>query len=91
MRNWIAQPNWARLNVWVAKTAFAATVTGYAYETVPTRPIIAGKVKGRCRHRSASESRSFGAWSVGSFGVADGAGCKSRPINWRNPRIRILE
>ena len=37
---------WARLNVSVANDAITATLTGYAYETVPGKPIIAGKTKG---------------------------------------------
>jgi hypothetical protein len=35
---------WARLNV--SKFRFAATLTGYAYETVPNKAIITGKTKG---------------------------------------------
>jgi hypothetical protein len=38
---------WARLNVQVTKTAIAATLTGYAYETIPNKPIITGKTKGK--------------------------------------------
>jgi hypothetical protein len=37
---------WARLNVTVSKTTITATLTGYAYETVPNKPIVAGKTKG---------------------------------------------
>jgi len=39
---------WARLNVQVnvKKRLVTATVTGYAYETIPNKPIIAGKTKG---------------------------------------------
>lgn len=37
---------WARLSVKVSKTAITATLTGYAYETIPNKPIIAGKTKG---------------------------------------------
>jgi hypothetical protein len=36
---------WARLTV-TAKGEIVATLTGYAYETVPNRPIIAGKTSG---------------------------------------------
>jgi hypothetical protein len=35
---------WARLNI--SKFRFAATLTGYAYETIPNKPIITGKTKG---------------------------------------------
>jgi len=39
---------WARLNVKVYKrlAKISATLTGYAYETVPDKPIITGKTKG---------------------------------------------
>lgn len=40
---------WARLDVKVDRTTLVptvATLTGYAYETVPNKPIIAGKTKG---------------------------------------------
>jgi len=36
---------WARLNV-TANLGITATITGYAYETVPNKPIITGKTKG---------------------------------------------
>jgi len=35
---------WARVNV--SKFRFAATLNGYAYETIPDKPIITGKTKG---------------------------------------------
>jgi hypothetical protein len=38
-----AHYGWVRLNVKVVKTTITATLTGYAYETVPNKPIIAGK------------------------------------------------
>ena len=37
---------WARLNVTCRGTDVLATLTGYAYETIPNKPIIAGKTKG---------------------------------------------
>ena len=37
---------WARLTVTTQKRAFTATLTGYAYETVPNKAIVAGKTKG---------------------------------------------
>jgi len=37
---------WARLSVQWVNFSFSATLTGYAYETVPNKPIIAGKTKG---------------------------------------------
>lgn len=37
---------WARLSVTGGFGSMVATLTGYAYETVPNKPIIAGKTKG---------------------------------------------
>jgi hypothetical protein len=39
---------WARLNVQVSRSQFTitATLTGYAYETIPNKAIIAGRTKG---------------------------------------------
>jgi hypothetical protein len=37
---------WARLSVQVNKTKITATPTGYAYETIPNKPIAAGKEHG---------------------------------------------
>jgi len=37
---------WARMNVRVHGANISATLTGYAYETIPNKPIIAGKTKG---------------------------------------------
>jgi len=37
---------WARLNVTVGGSKITATLTGYAYETIPNKPIIAGATKG---------------------------------------------
>jgi hypothetical protein len=37
---------WARLSVSLKAGEIAATLTGYAYETVPNKPIITGKTKG---------------------------------------------
>jgi len=36
---------WARFNVSVSGLKVIATVTGYAYETIPNKPIITGKIK----------------------------------------------
>ena len=40
---------WARLNVQTTKHPFTihGTLTGYAYETIPNKPIIAGKTHGK--------------------------------------------
>jgi hypothetical protein len=37
---------WARIQVDAHSKGFVATVTGYAYETIPNKSIIAGKTKG---------------------------------------------
>ena len=37
---------WARLDVSVTNGTVVGTLTGYAYETIPNKPIIAGKTKG---------------------------------------------
>ncbi len=37
---------WARLNVTVGGSKITATLTGFAYETIPNKPIIAGSTKG---------------------------------------------
>jgi hypothetical protein len=37
---------WARFNVTTQNAGLEAVVTGYAYETIPNKPIIAGKTKG---------------------------------------------
>jgi hypothetical protein len=38
---------WARVTVTAKGKNFTATLTGYAYETIPNKPILAGKTKGR--------------------------------------------
>jgi hypothetical protein len=37
---------WARLNVSFVMPRISAVLTGYAYETIPNKPIIAGRTKG---------------------------------------------
>jgi hypothetical protein len=37
---------WARLSVSCSRNGISPTLTGYAYETIPNKPIIAGKTKG---------------------------------------------
>ena len=37
---------WARLNVQISLCSASATLTGYAYETVANKPIMAGETKG---------------------------------------------
>jgi len=38
---------WARLHVWFRPNFTHATLKGYAYETIPNKPIIAGKTHGK--------------------------------------------
>ena len=48
---------WARLNVWWVNgngPGITATLTGYAYETIPGKPIIAGQTKGSGTARPAT-------------------------------------
>lgn len=43
---------WARLTVQItSRSVIKATLTGYAYETIPNKPIIAGKTKGPACNR----------------------------------------
>ena len=51
---------WARFNVNVQKTAITATLTGYAYETIPNKAIIAGVTEG-------SDESSMGQPSPAAF------------------------
>jgi hypothetical protein len=37
---------WVRIQVDARSKGFVATITGYAYETVPNKPIVTGKTKG---------------------------------------------
>jgi hypothetical protein len=46
---------WARLNVKISGTTVSATLTGYAYDTIPNKAIIAGQTKGP-EDRSIGES-----------------------------------
>ena len=38
---------WARLSFQVQNFSITATLTGYAYETIPNKPIIAGETTGQ--------------------------------------------
>jgi hypothetical protein len=64
---------WIRLSV--SKAPFVAHLTGYAYETVPNKPIIAGKTKGP-EEMSATPSTldrqpaSLGVLAMGSSGLS---------------------
>jgi len=47
---------WARLNVHADDSGVTATLTGYAYETVPNRPIVTGKRRGANEMGEGSQS-----------------------------------
>ena len=79
---------WARLNVTVNMKGVGAVLTGYAYETVPDKPIVTGQTKGSpanggdAQESSASFDRSVRpAASLGL--LARGAGGLDI---WRRPR-----
>jgi hypothetical protein len=72
---------WARLNVvFNGYTGFIATLTGYAYETIPNKSIIAGQTKGpddttiEEPHGSLTapspQSASLGALALGAPGLS---------------------
>jgi hypothetical protein len=76
---------WARLDVRISysqKVVIDAVVTGYAYETIPSKPIITGKTNGpeetgRIRQPNpatlsapVSESASLGALALGAPGLS---------------------
>jgi|HubBroStandDraft_6_1064221.scaffolds.fasta_scaffold07588_2 hypothetical protein len=62
---------WARLNVQVQlPLTVTATLTGYAYETVPNKPIIAGQTKGP--EVVTVQTASLGRLAQGSAGLAPG-------------------
>jgi hypothetical protein len=57
---------WARLNVVAADRAITATLTGYAYETIANKPIIAGKTKGGDgTGEPAGDGASLGGLAIG--------------------------
>jgi hypothetical protein len=58
---------WARLSV-KATSFITATLTGYAYETVPNKPIIAGKTHGK--DDIAVQPASLGALAAGSSALS---------------------
>jgi len=60
---------WARLTVSVNSgdcQGICATLTGYAYETVPAKPIVAGKTKGGAGDDRATEPNPASATAPGS-------------------------
>lgn len=71
---------WARIRMGGhSKPGFAATITGYAYETVPNRPIETGKTKGPAEINAGqpvslvappTQTRTLGMLAVGSPGLS---------------------
>jgi hypothetical protein len=63
---------WARFNVWMHDCAVSATLTGYAYETIPNKAIVAGKTKGpndseeQPSHEAVAPSGALGRLALGS-------------------------
>ena len=64
---------WARLDVEAGRNTITATLTGYAYETIPNKPIVAGKTKGK--DVITVHPASLGALATGA------AGYQSRPAS----------
>jgi hypothetical protein len=66
---------WARVTVTTSSKNFTATLTGYAYETIPNKSIIAGKTKGTDGESRASVAapspvpRTLGMLALGAPGV----------------------
>jgi hypothetical protein len=67
---------WARLNVTVGNSRISATLTGYAYETIPNKPITAGATKGTDEGPDAAltmptfEPATLGALALGAPGMS---------------------
>jgi hypothetical protein len=73
---------WVRLTVVTDNRTIAATITGFAYETVPNKPILAGTAK-RSAAAVANEEDSQQNGSAGLGMLALGADGLSL---WRDPR-----
>jgi hypothetical protein len=54
---------WARVTLSIAHQSITATLTGYAYETIPGKPIITGATKG-----TEEQAGSLGALAAGGVG-----------------------
>jgi hypothetical protein len=70
---------WARVKVSLSQFSFTATLTGYAYETIPNKPIITGKTKGpdelsvegaNATLTAPLESATLGMLAMGSPGLS---------------------
>lgn len=68
---------WARFNVKSGNGTITAKLTGYAYETIPNKPIIAGQQKGgdesalvpQAKLGTAPQAASVGLLATGSLGL----------------------
>jgi hypothetical protein len=56
---------WARMTVTTTQRSFTATLTGYAYETIPGKPIIAGQTK----EKDEAQGPTLGALAAGVNGL----------------------
>ncbi len=68
---------WARLSVTAGAGKITATLTGYAYETVPNKPITAGKTKGpddRTLEPASLGRLARGAAAISRWRSKDGGG-----------------
>jgi hypothetical protein len=63
-----AHYGWARMSVEIKGTNLTATLTGYAYETIPNKPIIAGQTHGN--DNMAAQPTSLGALAAGSTALS---------------------
>jgi hypothetical protein len=81
---------WARLTVTVENRYFLTTLTGFAYETVPDKPIVTGKTSDKAEEMASSkkidvkalpaaacESATLGRLARGASGLAAPPRCQS--------------
>jgi hypothetical protein len=60
-----AHYGWVRMNVEIKGMNFTATLTGYAYETIPNKPIIAGQTRRK-------DEATLGRLAQGASAVSNG-------------------
>ncbi len=72
---------WIRMTVITEPRGFSATIVGYAYETIPNKPLVAGIPKASAVTKAEPKAESFGHPSLGMLALgADGL------IMWRRQR-----
>jgi hypothetical protein len=59
---------WARLSVYVKRNDIQVQITGYAYETIPNQPIVAGQTSGTFGDQPYSDDESNRAGSAQATG-----------------------